>query len=337
MRFSVYFLLSYYDTIIISFRKNMREGIMNKAVQENCELLAENRKRIKSVTFFEMDLIRLMGALAFTMAGECVDTGRYAEARKILRKNASFISTYRGIPEVLLISKMAMAKDPKAYYEAVDKVYTYMMRNKFLPSEDRVLASISIVDYVEEAKRLEAVDKGLELFKRLNKLHPFLVCEDDVTFSVLLALSDANAERILEDVEACYQNMKKESFFGRENVQKLTQILGVSGRNREEKCERVRALSKAFKEKHRNFGKGPEYPILGGLAIMDMPVDEIVSQVIEADNILRHKKGFGAFGTGKKMRQVFAAAMVILANLKVKGADTKAAAAAEGQFWKRSF
>lgn len=303
---------------------------MDIAIQKNCDLLSGNREKMKKVTFWEMNLVRLMGALAYTMGEKEVDIEKYKEARKILRQNASIFSSFRGIPKVLTISKMAMSDDPKAYFESVKDVYTYMMKDKFFPSEDRVLASFSIVDNVEKDKWHEAVDKGLNLFRKMKEQHPLMTWEEDVSFAVLLALSDADPDKVMDDIEDCYQEMKKESFFGRDNVQRLTQILGISAMSKDEKCARVRELSEAFKKEHRNFGKGQEYPILAALAIMDMPVDEIVRKVIEADDNLKKKRGFGIFGTGKRMRQLFAASMVILANLNVKGADKKMMAATQG-------
>ena len=90
----------------------------------------------------------------------------------------------------------------------------------------------------------------------------------------------------------------------------LSQVLATYDGSYEQKAERVLELFDAFREAGAKYGKGYELASLGILVNINRSTDELVSEVVEAADYLKDKKGFGTFDIDKHARLMLGAMVV---------------------------
>ena len=111
-------------------------------------------------------------------------------------------------------------------------------------------------------------------------------------------------------MEACYANLKTK-FNDNNAMQSVSHVLALDEASTEEKCSRLCNIFNQLKEKRHKYGTGYEMTVLGTMSILDIPVEQIVDEIIEADEFLKQQKGFGDFVMGDKRRRMYAALMVM--------------------------
>jgi len=69
-------------------------------------------------------------------------------------------------------------------------------------------------------------------------------------------------------------------------------------------------IYKAFAAHGTKYGKSYEFASIGALVDVDEDVDKLVEEIIEANEYLEKKKGFGNWSLGATKRLMFAAMLV---------------------------
>lgn len=106
--------------------------------------------------------------------------------------------------------------------------------------------------------------------------------------------------------------MRRKVKRGKENaVQSLSHVLALNPADTAEKCHRVKEIFSLMKEKKHKYGQGYELSVLGTLTMLDLSVETVVDEIIQADEYLKQQKGFGSFAMGDNMRRMYAALMVM--------------------------
>ena len=182
----------------------------------------------------------------------------------------------------------------------------------------------------DESQYDALVTKINDLMDRMRKNHPWLTGDEDTGFAALLAVSGLQTDYVITEMEKCYQFLKESKKFGNlKGVQSLSQILSLELHNSEEKCNRVISIYEGLKERKKKYGQTYELSILGGLALADAEISELVEQIAETDDYLKTQKGFGAFGIGNAQRLMYAS-MLVMQQYTSKINNTIAAAALSG-------
>ena len=88
---------------------------MKEMLRAGCELLADNRDLLSKNFSWGMEMLSLAGSVIYTGAGRLADIERIKECKKILKKNISMFSEFRGNMEVPVLCKMALSQDPEKY------------------------------------------------------------------------------------------------------------------------------------------------------------------------------------------------------------------------------
>ena len=252
---------------------------MNTEFTHKLELLASNKNAIDKSFYFEMGMSQVVAGLLFAGAGKEADIEKMKEARKILKKKAGVFSAFRDATELVLLARMAMAPDMEQYIDDLIDVF-----NVLKTTTD-------------------------EIMQRMSKLHPILTSSEDLALAALLAMSGRSVDAVIDDMEECYRYTRKELKLKAESnsIQALSQILAVTGGDIKAKCDKVAEIFAAFKENGSKFGTYLEFPALGTLLDVEVPVDVLVPEIIEAADFLKKSKGFGGLSMDKKTRLMFAA------------------------------
>ena len=286
--------------------------MMTEQIKEKCELLNKNRESISRQFMFENGLMSAVAGLIYTEAGREADVEKLKECRKILAKNTGAFSTFRKTIELALLSKMALSEDPEKYIADVKEVYQKIRKGKLTDNSYMILAAILICDQGKQDRADEIIARYNELMKRMEKEHPFITSSEDISYVMLLALSDRDIDSIISDMEECSSYLKRTCRIkaGDNSLQGLSEILAVTGGDIKEKCDRVVSIFNTFAAREIDFGTGIEFSSLGALAGIEADVDTLVDEIIEADNLLKENREFQERSMDRKKRLMFAALLV---------------------------
>jgi len=111
------------------------------------------------------------------------------------------------------------------------------------------------------------------------------------------------------NIEECF-SLLKGKFFSSNAVQSLSLALAIGDEPSNNKCDRALDIFNRLKERGCKYGTGVELATLGLLTLASDDVEKIVDEVVESDSYLKSVKGFGAFGTGRPQRLMYAGFLV---------------------------
>lgn len=283
---------------------------MNQELEKNCGLFIENKGVIEKGFKLESAYIYPMCSSIYTSKKMHVDMDKMKECDKILKGKTGILSDFRGNVRMALVSMMAISEWPEEFLSRVMNTYEMLKKGKLFGSEYLIVAAVAICSNVDAGRQEEIVGKTKEIYKLMKENHPMLTSDEDSIYAALLAVSGLKIEEVIEGMETCYQNLKPK-FFSGNAVQSLSHILALCKDAPEEKCKKVMDIFNKLKTQGKKYGTGYELSILGGLALLDMEADTIVSEVIEVDDYLKKQKGFGMLGIGSTQRLMYASLLVM--------------------------
>lgn len=283
---------------------------MNQELKNNCELFIENKGVIEKGFKLESAYIYPMCSSIYTSRKMHVDMDKMKECDRILKRKTGILSDYRGNVRMALVSMMAVSERPEEFLSHVMDTYEMLKKGKIFGSEYLIVAAAAICSNVDAGRQEEIVGKSKEIYKLMKENHPILTSDEDSIYAALLAVSGLKIEEVMEGMEKCYQSLKP-NFFSGNAVQSLSHILALSKDAPEEKCRKVMDIFNKLKAQGKKYGTGYELSILGGLALLDVEIDAIVSEVVEVDDYLKKQKGFGMLGIGSVQRLLHASLLVM--------------------------
>ncbi len=290
---------------------------MDNQVKVICDNIVEDRKLLRNKMLWEIDsnATAIMSAFLYASKGKRADIDKYVKCKKLLKKKASIFSEFRGIAFTLVITKMTLAEDPEKYLTEALEVYKKLReRHKLTASANMVMAALTIYENGGLAKADENIEKLDDIYKKLRKEHPLLICDEDRGYLAMIVASGANTDLIIEEIEACYEANKKVYVF-KNAVHTLAQVLALNSCSVDKKSEKVKDLIKGFKAAKKPINKEFGLGAIGALTLLDMSSDEIVAKVAEVDDYLKHQKGFRWYSTSARIRRMYAQLIVMISYL----------------------
>ena len=286
---------------------------MKDIVKNRCDLLIANKNSIEKEFKWGEPMMNIASGLVFSGAGKQADIERLKECKTILEKNIGYFSSLRSTAAPIVVSKMAMANDPIQYLNDVKMVYDKVSKGMFSDGSYMVQAAISICDQDKVLYADNYVAKFKELYKKMGKIHPFLTSSEDIVFAVLLVMTDKSVDTIINEMEECYNYLRKELKIkvGANEIQGVSEVLTLTDGDWKEKCDKVVKLYETFLAHGVKYGtEYNEFASLGALIELDVDIDEFVDEVVETEAYLKIVKGFGDWTMNKKQRLMFAAMLV---------------------------
>jgi hypothetical protein len=285
---------------------------MNTDTRRKIELLARNRELLSKRSAFNHGLMLNMAALILTGADKEADVDKIIECRKILRKNTGLFSSFRGRSEMALISKMALARYPEKYIRDVKEAYTKISKGRFAENSYLITAASALCDQGRADNMDKYIDKFDLLYKKMKKAHPFLTYSDDIPLAMLLSLTDKSVDEIVSDIETGYSYLKNRCRIpaGSDPCQAMSEVLAVTGGDMRAKCDKAVRFYYSFYSHKARYSSSHEFGSIATLIDINADTDDLVEEVIEVAEELRHIKGFGFWNIDHKMRLMFAALLV---------------------------
>ena len=280
---------------------------MDHRIESKCLELVENYRVLASDNKMSFSEIMLSCARMYLAAGTRPDLNRVQECKRLLKSKAGVFSNFRGMDELLIRCKMALAADPELYFENLNAEYQRI--KTFFSGEQTVLAAMILAE--QDASDEGLAERTKRIYRDMKQAHPWLTSENDLPFAALMVASGRDASSVYQEAEEIYGLLQKNLPADKNTLQMLSHILAIRNGRADAKCEKLCALARGLKQAGHSLGRGSRLAILGILADSDMPTDELVKQICETDEFLKQHKPFrGLFGVGKACRRMFAVEMV---------------------------
>lgn len=287
---------------------------MNDLLKQRCELFVKNRDIMKDDFRWENSMMFPLCASIYTERGLEINPDKIKICKEIIKNNTGIFSSFKGIPFMALANLLSLEDNPESKFSDVLKIYD-ILRNEFHSSTYLPLSAF-IISYISETDDyVRVAQKTKDIYKKMKNEHPFLTSSEDCSYAVLTALSNLQEDEAIDEMEKCYDILNSK-FFSANAVQSLSHTLALGEESSVEKCNKVIDIFDQLKEKNCKFGTGVELSVLGLLAITTENIDKAVNDIVEVNEYLLSRKGFGAFGTGKTQRIMYSAILVSQENKK---------------------
>lgn len=295
---------------------------MNETLTRQCELLVENRKTLSKAFKWNFDVMSAACAALVSAGGRPADVEIMKECSRIVKREKGIFSDFRSHLNLAILTKMALSGNPEQYFSDLAAINKMFPRNKIIGSDYRLLAAIIICDRKGLSGAQSCIDRSYEIYDAMRKQHPILTSAEDLPLAALLAAENVSSiDLLIEEMEHCYPLIKKR-FHHNEAAQSCSHVMALYPDDAQAKCSRLFEVWDKLNAAGHRYGKDMEIGVLAALCAMDIPSDEIVRDICDADDYLKKQKGFGAWSIGKRARRMFAALMTINAHAERNEADT---------------
>lgn len=282
---------------------------MRDTLQNRCELFVENRDIIKSAFGWENSYLYPLCASLYAVQNRAADAAAMKESRELLKSRTGIFSNFRGTSKMASVTMLALSPDPEDMLDRMLRVYT-KLKELFWGSEYLTVAAATIAGMAEPDQYDQISRATRAIYNRMKDAHPFLTSGEDSAFAALLAMSGLDDTQIEQEMERCYVILKP-SFFSGNAVQSLSHVLALGEAPADKKCRKAIELFEHLKERGYKYGTSYELATLGVLALLDTDVVTLAGDIMEVDDYLKAKKGFGAFGVGARQRLMYAGMMTM--------------------------
>ncbi len=285
---------------------------MTDTLRNKCEMFERNRSAISKKFLFENAAMSIAAGLIFTGADKEADIEKLTECRNILNRHTGVFSEYREAVRLALLSEMALSDDAEQYLEDVKTTYKKLHKGHFRDNSFMVLAAMLICKLGRQTDADEVVKKHNEIMKQMEKDHPILTDSDDISYVILLALSDRPTDSILSDMNECLDYLKntRKIRIGSDSVQRLSEILALTGGDIREKCDKVIKLYDTLRQNKSALVDGYIFSSFGMLTDINEEPESIVGEISEVYEYLKDSRGFDYKPDSQKQRLMVAELLV---------------------------
>ena len=264
---------------------------MKEELEKLCTAFIANRDTVQKAFRWDDSNMAAVCANIFCACGKTADEERLKECRKIVEAQTGHFSKFRKKTRSILCCMLALEDHPEERMERALASYG-MLKKEFRDTEFLALAALLLTEPGEDTLIAEKVTRGKEIFRRMDREHPFLTDNLDSVFAVTLAFSEKSDDELIQDLEACYKALKAE-FSSSGDVQTAAQILAMSADAPETKAQRVIDLYNALTEAEVKYGHAKELAPLAALSLADATPAALAEEIREAYEFLGNQKGYG--------------------------------------------
>lgn len=276
-------------------------------------LFADNTQIIKNEFTWQDATMKRLAALLYVSEKKEINPSAIRECFNLIKRSTGLFSTFRGNSIMTAATLLSLRDNPDALLENTLAVYEEMKRAGYRASDYLVVAAYQIAANAPQEQYEDKIQRAKAFYDRMKKDHWFLTGQDDFIFSVMLGLSDIEVATGARRMETLYQTFRPEFHTGT-GVQALTQVL-VLGNDTSVTQRRILALRDALRSRGLKLDRQYTLSSLGVLALLPMEVESIVSQIEETMQLLRGKKGFGAWSVAKQELLLLSAGLVTLSSV----------------------
>ena len=284
---------------------------MENRINNSRDIFEENFKVAKKAFVLNTNLEASACAASFIGSPRPVSAEAMKAAKKVLDDNASLLSSIRtGNCRQVIVATLAQSSDPEYAVKQIKKIHKGLDR-KFLDSSYLVLAATMIYRTCRESDYDRYIERTREIFKLIRKDHPLATGAEDIISCVIMALTDVECDIVARNAEDAFTALKK-YFFGSDKIQYMANMAAVFGGDPDDKAKVIRNTYEMLKSEGVRFDSNA-YGIIASVGLLVRPEDlkDVVKAIKKTSDEMKSIKGMGAWGAGKRIRNILASAIVL--------------------------
>ncbi|MDO4648790.1 MAG: DUF4003 family protein [Eubacteriales bacterium] len=282
---------------------------MRENVKKTCEAMICNKQKLKEVLKWEDDRILTVCASLYVHADRSVEGSRVEYCKKQIKSRAGIFSEIRGIAMSVITCMIDIRGGQPQHFDQLMTAYK-TLRKEFHSSPLIAVGAEILAEKFEPDQYAAVTEKAKKLYKIMQKSHPFVTGSDDYLMCVLLAQDERNETIIGSEVEECFTELKKLGLKGGSNaLQSVSCALALYEDSVEVKSEKVVSLYDEIRDHHMKYDKTYGLPMLVVLSHLEIPGEELCSDLADTNEWLKKQKEFGFF-MGESARMMYAALLV---------------------------
>ncbi len=287
---------------------------MDEKLKNICELLVRNYEEMKAAEADKKVEFMAAGAGVFTADDVLIDIDRLEAAKAVIDKKDGFFDDYRSRAAFIVLCKLAVAENPDAYFEQLMETCMALQTGKLYTESNNILSSIILLDGLgdENFEHCEDVaERSKGIFRLISEGSKGI--PSDMPFAVIAAVNGREPEDMFNDEKAAKNYIKKAITVDNVTSPSMAKCIALTDGDVIEKCSRVCDIVMALKKAKCSTGQGRVNILLSLASYLDLDNDEMVSEIVAADSILKKYKPFkGLTGVEPEFRRLMAILCVMI-------------------------
>lgn len=281
---------------------------MRTQTQAKIDLLVANTQSMKGKFIWHNASLKRLSALMYAIKNKEVDVHAIDEVYRMMKKNTSVFSVFRGNLTLFLATMLSLQGNPNLCFDGSLNVYKKLKKLKFASSDYLAFSAYHIASNSREEDYDRVVRRMKFFYDGMRVDHLFLTDMDDYIYAAMLALTDADLEAGRSQMRSTYNTLKPR-MRSRNAVQAISHLLAL-GDPSIATADRVIDLQNQFRKKRKKLDRNFTYPILGILALLPVRTDELTQEVVDVFTYLRKQKGYRSWSIYKHELMLLSAAIV---------------------------
>lgn len=247
----------------------------------------------------------------FVEMGKMPDKWKLRRCDKLLVKKAGLFCNLSGISALLIITILSLSDNPEKRLDELMEARA-ILREYFPPVPDYIsLASVVLSEESDSSAWKQIAEKAKYIYDEIKVEDKLLTIGGDIVFSVILAKSGLDPERVKEETGIC-RNILREEGFESKSIHSLSRVLALDSDYPEVNCDRFVRLYRSLSEKGFKYGKDYQLPMLGLAALIPSDIEFIAEDIMNVDSYLSEQDMYkgGIPKYSEKVRLMHAAMIV---------------------------
>jgi len=258
------------------------------------KLFAENATKVKEGFKHDNEIAKRLAALIYALDGKPIDISAITSGCEIMKGGTHALSVFREDISISISATMSIKGNQKTLFDRTAAVFEMMKDAGFWSSWFLAAAAYLVAVNSEPNDHKQTVARMRSFFEGFKARHRFSAGNGTIIFATVLALSEADMIKSVENVERLYLQLEKE-FSEKSIAITMAQMMVAGGMLDKASTERILALRDAFKAKGMRLDPAFTLVPLGFLAQLPADVNILVEDIKEALMFLKSQKEVGPF------------------------------------------
>ncbi|WEK55032.1 MAG: DUF4003 family protein [Candidatus Cohnella colombiensis] len=281
---------------------------MKEQTLSRLDLFVANSQLMKSKFIWQPTLIKRLASLLYAAEDKAIDIDAIQESYELIKKNTGVFSSLRGSSAISISALLSLSEEKNEQLSNTLAIYDMMKEVNFRASDFLVVAAYQIAAHTLPENYSHTVNRAKAFYVGMKAEHRFITGQNDYIYAAMLGMSSLDINYGLTRIEQLYATFKPH-FHSGDSVQALAQVLVLGEENRELEA-RVLSMRGAFRERNVKLDHVHTLSTLGVLSLLPAEIDSIVNGVLEVNEYLRTKKGFGIWSVTKQELSMYSATLI---------------------------
>ncbi|WP_185966687.1 DUF4003 family protein [Clostridium sp. HBUAS56017] len=198
---------------------------MKMKIEDICDSTIRNYRKAKEELRFDGDYINHLSSLIYAQEGKEIPTKKIKEVRSLIKRETSRMSAFRGDILYIVSLLISLEEDVNNFISNMFSVYDKLMEVGFKDSQHLVLASYTLVKYVEDEERFSRILYMREIYEVIRGKYNNVTNHEDYLECALLAINDVRKELIIEYMDKLFERYTKLDILSNNSIQGLAMTL----------------------------------------------------------------------------------------------------------------